>query len=80
MGQYDELVRKQKLMLEAEKWAKKVKYILGDNNGFVVAFNDGSKKITMPNGRTHITEAEMSLEDCITRMKEEKADADRFRR
>jgi len=80
MGQYKDLVEKQKLVLEAEKWAKKVKYILGDNNGFVIAFNDGSKKITMPNGRTHTTEAELTIEDCIIRIKEEKADANRFRR
>jgi len=74
MGQYKELVEKQKLLLEAEKWAKGVKYILGDQDTFKVEYNDGSAEITTSAGTTY-TEAELSLEDCIIRMKELKADA-----
>lgn len=74
MGQYDELVKKQRLMLKAEAWAKEIKYILADSEVFKVAYNDGSTKIETSAGTTY-TDAELSLEDCITRMKELEADA-----
>jgi len=80
MGQYKDLVEKQRKLLEAEEWAKKVKYILGDQNGFKIEFNDGSYTLETPSGKMIETEPTLTLDECVTRMSEEKADADRFRR
>ena len=74
MGQYKDLVEKQRLMLKAEAWAKEIKYILADHEGFKVAYNDGSMKLENSAGTTY-TEAQLSIDECITRMKELEADA-----
>jgi len=79
MGQYNELVEKQRKLLEAEKWAKKVKYILGDPNGFKIEYNDGSYTLETPSGEMIKTEPTLTPDECVTRMNEEKADADRAR-
>ena len=79
MGQYNDLVEKQRKLLEAEEWAKKVKYILGDQNGFKIEYNDGSYTLETPSGEMIKTEPTLTPDECVTRMNEEKADADRFR-
>lgn len=76
MGQYKDLVEQQRLVLKAEAWAKEVKYILADNDTFTVAYNDGSKKISNNAGTTY-TEATLSTQELIWRMKELEADAQR---
>ena len=79
MGQYKDLVEKQRKLLEAEEWAKKVKYILGDQNGFKIEYNDGSYTLETPSGKMIETEPTLTIEQCVLRMNEEQADADRTR-
>ena len=79
MGQYNDLVEKQRKLLEAEEWAKKVKYILGDQNGFKIEYNDGSYTLETPSGKTIVTEPTLTKDECVLRMSEEQADANRTR-
>lgn len=74
MGQYKDLVEQQRLILKAEAWAKEVKYILAEEDSFKVAYNDGSMKIETSAGTTY-TEATLSTQELIWRMKELEADA-----
>lgn len=77
MGQYKDLVEKQRKLLEAEEWAKKVKYILGDQNGFRVEFNDGSYTLETPSGKVIETKPTLTLEECVWTMEAENADRSR---
>lgn len=77
MGQYDALVQKQRKLLEAEKWAKKVKYIIGDQNGFKIEYNDGSYTLETPSGEVIKKEPELTLEECVWQMEAEDADRSR---
>lgn len=77
MGQYKDLVEKQRKLLEAEEWAKKVKYILGDQNGFKIEFNDGSYTLETPSGKMIETEPTLTIEECVWQMEAENADRSR---
>ena len=78
MGQYKDLVEKQRKLLEAEKWAKKVKYIIGDHNGFKIEYNDGSYTLETPSGEIVKKEPELTLQECIWQMEAEDADRSRY--
>ena len=78
MGQYKDLVEKQRKLLEAEEWAKKVKYIIGDQNGFKIEYNDGSYTLETPSGEMIKKEPELTLQECIWQMEAEDADRSRY--
>ena len=82
MGQYDDLVEKQRMVLAVEKWRSKVKEISGTINGltksWVTTYNDGSQLIEDINGFARHTEevpSSMTTEDCIDQISKESEDA-----
>ena len=82
MGQYDDLVEKQRMVLAVEKWRSKVKEISGTINGlaksWTTTYNDGSQLIEDINGFARHTEevpSSMTTEDCIDQNSKEGEDA-----
>ena len=82
MGQYDDLVEKQRMVLAVEKWRSKVKEISGTINGlaksWITTYNDGSQLIEDINGFARHTEevpSSMTTEDCIDQISKESEDA-----
>lgn len=82
MGQFDDLVQKQRMVLAVEKWRRKVKEISGTINGltksWVTTYNDGSQLIEDINGFARHTEevrSNMTIEECISQISREGEDA-----
>ena len=82
MGQFDDLVQKQRMVLAVEKWRRKVKEISGTINGlaksWTTTYNDGSQLIEDINGFARHTEevpSSMTTEDCIDQISKESEDA-----
>jgi hypothetical protein len=82
MGQYNDLVEKQRMVLAVEKWRKKVKEMAGTINGLVkswtTTYNDGSQLIENINGFARHTEevpSSMTTAECIDQISREGEDA-----
>ena len=81
MGQYKDLVDRQRTMLAAEKWRKKVKLISGDIHPdkklWTTTYNDDSQLFEkLQNGRWTSTTvgSKMTIRDCIDQMSREEQD------
>ena len=75
MGQYKDLVDRQRVMIEAEKWRKKVKLISGDikpdRKLWTTTYNDDSQLFEkLQNGRWTSTTvgSKMTIQECIQEM------------
>ena len=82
MGQYDDLVQKQRDTLNAEKWASTVKFMIGqfknDFKEWVTTYNNGDKSVEQYKNNQlvdkWVIKGEMSVKDCIDEMSRESAD------
>ena len=82
MMQYNDRVQKQRDTLNAERWASKVRLMIGQfKNGFkewVTTYNNGDKSVEQYKNNQlvdkWVVKGEMSVEDCIDEMSRESAD------
>jgi len=67
MTQYNERVRKQKELLKAEEWGKRIKYIHGQDGIIETKFNNGDIRYeeNKPNGKTTWHREKTSKESLI---------------
>ena len=82
MGQYKDLVEKQRMVLSVEEWRKKVKEMSGTINGLVkswtTTYNDGSQLIENTDGLLkgkEVVPSSMTTEECIDQISKEGEDA-----
>ena len=83
MGQFSDLVDRQRKMLAAENWRKKVKLISGDIHAdkklWTTTYNDDSQLFEkLQNGRWTSTTvgSKMTVQDCIDQMSREEQDVE----
>ena len=82
MMQYNDRVQKQRDTLNAEKWASKVKFMIGqfknDFKEWVTTYNNGDKSVEQYKNNQlvdkWVVKGEMSVQDCIDEMSREGAD------
>ena len=82
MMQYNDRVQKQRDILNAERWASKVRFMIGQfKHGFeewVTTYNNGDKSVEQYKNNQlvdkWVVKGEMSVEDCIDEMSRESAD------
>ena len=82
MGQYSDLVEKQRTLLEVEKWRKGVKQMMmvasPDKKLWTTTYNDGAQLFEkyQNDRRTSTTVAsKMTTQDCVDQMSREEQDA-----
>lgn len=82
MMQYNDRVQKQRDTLNAERWASKVRFMIGqfknDFKEWVTTYNNGDKSVEQYKNNQlvdkWVVKGEMSVEDCIQEMSRESAD------
>jgi len=81
MGQYKDLVDRQRVMIEAEKWRKKVKLISGDikpdRKLWTTTYNDDSQlfeKLQDDRWTSTTLASRMNTQDCVDQMSREEQD------
>jgi hypothetical protein len=82
MMQYNDRVQKQRDILNAERWASKVRFMIGqfknDFKEWVTTYNNGDKSVEQYKNNQlvdkWVVKGEMSVEDCIDEMSRESAD------
>ena len=82
MMQYNDRVQKQRDILNAERWASKVRVMIGqfknDFKEWVTTYNNGDKSVEQYKNNQlvdkWVVKGEMSVEDCIDEMSRESAD------
>jgi len=82
MGQYSNLVERQRTLLEVEKWRKGVKQMLlealPNKKLWTITYNDNSKLFEkLQDGRWTATTvaSKMTTQDCVDQMSREEQDA-----
>lgn len=84
MSQYKDLVEERRLVLAAEEWAKKVKYMAMEAHKdgrklWTTVYNNGDTEYEDENGNEDFVAGDMTIQDCIDEMQREDADAHRTR-
>ena len=81
MGQYKDLVERQRKLLEVEAWRKQVKEIEGSMDGldkvWTTTYKDGSQLIETTNGLVKGIEevsSSMTIQDCVDQISKEEQD------
>lgn len=81
MMQYNDRVQKQRDILNAERWASKVRFMIGqfknDFKEWVTTYNNGDKSVEQYKNNQlvdkWVIKGEMSVKDCIDEMSRESA-------
>ena len=84
MMQYNDRVQKQRDILNAERWASKVRFMIGqfknDFKEWVTTYNNGDKSVEQYKNNQlvdkWVVKGEMSVQDCIDEMSREDADVE----
>ena len=84
MSQYKDLVEERRLVLAAEDWAKKVKYMAMEAHKdgrklWTTVYNNGDTQYEDETGHEEFVAGDMTIQDCIDEMQREDADAHRTR-